>query len=831
MDALCFDDNKQGVEVKSGEGFLTSDVSGMDDKFGEPEVVPRVGDQYQAEIPSLIAESYASQLVEKKIRDSDMPQPLESATGEEGRVVSENECIEIKVESQISLIGEGKTTGGISNLQPSSKFEETVINSHPKLKAEQEQDHVLLRGSLIDQSWTDIEHNSFLLGLYVFGKNLKFLKRFVGTKNMGSILSFYYGKFYRSEGYHRWSRRRKLKDRRCIYGQKIFTGWRQQELLSRLISRVSGDCQTMLVELTRNFGYGKMPFEEYVFALKDVVGIESLVAAVGIGKGKQDITGTAVKPTKTNHIFAVRPELPIGKACSSLTSADIIKFLKGDFRLSKTRSNDLFWGAVWPRLITKGWHSEQPTDHAVSGSKQSFVFLIPGVKKFSRRRLVKGDHYFDSISDVLNKVASDPGLLGMKLQAIERSADRENRQHIDGVSNKPQFCYLQPVSSSSPELTQFTIVDNKIVYDLDQCKMRQQGSSPVRTKRHSCESQQGTSQEIEDQAEQPNSSNQVEEFSDKRTHIDSSDCTHIPDAHNTTKEDNEHSKEINEDQCIQNVTMDCSKHLPNVMEKQKLTDCNHGESNHCTESTSINRKLDLNVSYQHDEFEVSPNIRVGRKLDLNVSYQYDESEVIPNISIDRNFDLNMSYQDESEVSPNFSIDGSDTKNHLLGEVSAENLEITMLIDLNLPPTSPELEIETEVPSASSMVVLQNSISKCENTYSSRSEITHLNEKPEFPYGHKEQQLTTVNCHQSERYRPLTTKALDSLEYRFINSKRKLKNAESSYNNSKSRCLHVSSEICDNGIGNVMADTRAEKENVNRAFSSRIDLNNEPHYSL
>ncbi|KAK7270214.1 hypothetical protein RIF29_23205 [Crotalaria pallida] len=815
MDALRFDGNKEGIEVKSAEGgCTTSDVSDMDDKFGEPEVVPRVGDQYQAEIPSLTVPPYLSQRIKKKNkRDSDVPEFFESVSVEEGQVFSENECGKIKVESRTAVLSEGENVGRSSNLPSSSRLDETVINSHPEQKAEL--DNALLPGLLSDQSWTDIEYNSFLLGLYVFGKNLKFLKRFVGSKNMGNILSFYYGKFYRSEGYCRWSRRRKLRDRRCIYGQKIFSGWRQQELLSRLFSRVSGECQTVLVELTRNFGYGKMPFEEYVFALKDTAGVELLVAVVGIGKGKQDLTGTAAKPTKTNHVFAVRPELPIGKACSSLTPADIIKVLTGDFRLSKARSSDLFWGAVWPRLIAKGWHSEQPKDH-VSGSKQSLVFLIPGVKKFSRKRLVKGDHYFDSISDVLNKVASDPGLLEKKIQAIEGSVDRENSQDVqdlDGLSNKPQFCYLQPVSSKCQDLEEFTVIDTTIVCDLDQCKVRQQRSSPFQTRSHSCASEQGTSQEIEDQAEQPNSSNPVEEFSDKLTNIvESSDCNHIPEALNTTKEEDEHSREINEDQSTQNVTMDCSKHSPSIMEKQKLADCKHGEFNHCTESTFIEREFDLNVSYEHDESEVSPNISIARMIDLNVAYQ----------------------SDESEVSPDISIHGNDTKSRLLGEVSAERAENSMLIDLNLPPDSSELEIETEAPT--SMVMLQHNDSQCENTYSSPSEITLLSEKLEFPDGHKEQQSTIVNCRQGTRYRPLTTKALEALEYRFINSKRKRKNGESSHNNSKSQCLLVSSgtiisAACDNGMGNVMADTRAEKENVIRAYSGIIDLNNEPHYNL
>ncbi|KAI4349630.1 hypothetical protein L6164_010195 [Bauhinia variegata] len=285
----------------------------------------------------------------------------------------------------------------------------------------------LLPGSM-GEPWNDIEYNSFLLGLYIFGKYLNLVKRFVGSKNMGDILSFYYGKFYRSERYRRWSECRRLRTRRCIYGQKIYTGWRQQELLSRLFSGISEECQNMLIELSRAFGEGKVPFEEYVFSLRDAIGVDMLINAVGIGKGRQDLTGNAVEPMKTNHSFSIRPEIPIGKACSSLTCDDIIRFLTGDFRLSKARSNDLFWEAVWPRLLAKGWHSEQPKDYAGFGSKQPLVFLIPGVKKFSRR-LMKGNHYFDSVSDVLNKVASEPALIKIEVPVSEQGCSASPYLH------------------------------------------------------------------------------------------------------------------------------------------------------------------------------------------------------------------------------------------------------------------------------------------------------------------------------------------------------------------------------------------------------------------
>ncbi|BAT86332.1 hypothetical protein LR48_Vigan03g287000 [Vigna angularis] len=964
MDSRCFDDYKEDGEGRYAEGF--------EDKFGDPEVQPRVGEEYQAEIPPLISAPYRSLLV-KKTRDSEitvnlqecislgLPIPLkwghcefESSSGygslgsirsEVGPAISENECSETKVELYAASRGEEIHIGGFSNFEPSSKSAEK-----DKMRGK-----YLLPGLLDDQSWTNTEYSSFLLGLYVFGKKLNFLKRFVGSKSMGDILSLYYGKFFKSKEYCRWAECRKLRTKRCIYGRKIFTGWRQQELLSRLFSYLPRECHTRLLEISRNFGEGKMPFEEYVFSLKDAVGIDLLIAAVGIGKGKQDLTGTAVEPTKTNHIFSVRPEIPIGKACSSLTSADIIKFLTGDFRLSKARSSDLFWEAVWPRLLAKGWHSEQPKD--VSGSKQSLVFLVPDIKKFSRRKLVKGNHYFDSISDVLNKVASDPGLLETESQATECSVDREktpDKRDLEGVSCGEQAQYLQSHRSKcNQDVRKFTIVDTSMVHDMNQRNVIQMRSLPSETTNistiSSCssESEKDTSYESKDQVrqyralnaikghveqdnassaienqvekshvsssidewveqahasshiedrveqahalspikdrveqahassliddrveqahassliddrveqahasgpikdrieqahasssvedqfkqansfypiqgqvEQGNSSNPIEEFSYKGLCIDSSNCTCVPEALSINKDgkyhrfhsdlhNGEHLREINEHSHTQKMTTDCT--IPCITAMQKLRACNHQENSHCTKSTSVDRNFDLNEPISPSNLQEASEDMVFSMGSGNLS--------LPN------------YLAKGSPS-NISHEGSVSENRLVREESAENSETRMLIDLNFPQVAPDLGLEMEIPSSG--VTVQND-NQFANASSSPSEITQFNATQEFPDGNNEQQSILVNRRQSTRNRPLTTKALEALEYRFINSKRKRKNTECSDNNPKSKCVRVSSDTivsgtCDDGIEDSMVDTRAEEENIIQAYSYGIDLNRGP----
>lgn len=226
------------------------------------------------------------------------------------------------------------------------------------------------------------------------------------------------------------------------------------------------------MQAAKTFNEGRSTLEIFVFKLKGEVGLQVLVDAIGIGKGTQDLTGVSLDHVRTNPTIPLHPEIPVGRACSSLTAADIIKFLTGDFRLSKARSNDLFWEAVWPRLLARGWHSEQPRDPGSLGFKNSLVFLVPGVKKFSRKRLVKGKHFFDSVSDVLSKVALDPKLLELDVEGVKSGCsvkegngwDADANVYRNGSSNNPHYFYLHPRRPScNSERMKFTIVDTSLV--------------------------------------------------------------------------------------------------------------------------------------------------------------------------------------------------------------------------------------------------------------------------------------------------------------------------------------------------------------------------------
>ncbi|KAL9272304.1 hypothetical protein AKJ16_DCAP19717 [Drosera capensis] len=161
-------------------------------------------------------------------------------------------------------------------------------------------------------------------------------------------------------------------------------------------------------EISRSFADCRIELEEYVSDLRSVVGLRVLVDAVGIGT-KEDLTTLVMDSSRGGQTPSSQFKVPSGEAFSSLSCAEIVKLLSGYIRLTKAKSNDLVWMAVWPRLLARGWHSDLPKGDAQS--KNDLVFLMPGVKKFSKRKLCRREHYFDVVTNILKKVAFEPELL------------------------------------------------------------------------------------------------------------------------------------------------------------------------------------------------------------------------------------------------------------------------------------------------------------------------------------------------------------------------------------------------------------------------------------
>jgi len=271
----------------SAEHSPSADSYSTDGIYGEPSVLPRLGEQYQVEIPSLISETERLQLQNTPIDNVDSidfnfyigkglavpiiwvhhvadhvrhAQEL-FGTGVGSDTLHSHPTIDSRIASKCSTMSGFSLDSSnsyhtvpqeatckveiLDNLVCSDNLRN--INA-PLLQSRKNSGYISLPGSA-KSPWSDSESQSFLLGLYIFGKNLVQVQRFVESKDMGDVLSFYYGKFYRSDAHRRWVECRKIRSRRCILGHRIFTGWRQQELLSRLLPSRSKEVQDTLLEV------------------------------------------------------------------------------------------------------------------------------------------------------------------------------------------------------------------------------------------------------------------------------------------------------------------------------------------------------------------------------------------------------------------------------------------------------------------------------------------------------------------------------------------------------------------------------------------------------
>ncbi|KAG6432112.1 hypothetical protein SASPL_103686 [Salvia splendens] len=379
-------------------------ASSLYDTFGEPKIAPRVGNEYQAELPQVLGDS------------NTLCHSMDCADDETRADSLQN----FDFGSSIKLAWISSEQSGMrGSLDWMDEIDERSGKNY-RLVPES-----------CDECWSEAEKGCFLLGLYIFAKNFVEIKKFVGTKDMVAVQSYYYGTFYSSPEYHRWY---SAKHKRCKLGRGLFYGLRLQEFLSRVLPRV-GESQNALLEVSKSFENEKISVAEYAFLLKAMIGTELLVEAVGIGREHQDLTAMATRHSKTRH------DMPSENVYTSLTTAEISNLLSGEHRLSKARSNDLFWEAVWPRLLASGWHSEEATNYrdvASSNASPSLVFLIPGVKRFSRRELVRGDQYFDTVADVLRKVAREPALLELELD--QEGVGCSNKVEQCGLANDENHC-------------------------------------------------------------------------------------------------------------------------------------------------------------------------------------------------------------------------------------------------------------------------------------------------------------------------------------------------------------------------------------------------------
>jgi hypothetical protein len=94
---------------------------------------------------------------------------------------------------------------------------------------------------------------------------------------------------------------------------------------------------------------------------------------------------------------------------------------------------------------------------------------MPGIRKFSRK-LLKREHYYDCVSDVLKKVAAEPGLLEID-SVMTGNVDGECSSGTMSVSQKE---YLKPKVKprDGSDLMRFMVVDTSMLHDGKRIRVR-----------------------------------------------------------------------------------------------------------------------------------------------------------------------------------------------------------------------------------------------------------------------------------------------------------------------------------------------------------------------
>lgn len=542
-------------------------------------------------------------------------------------------------------------------------------------------------------------------------------------------------------------------------------------------------------QVAKAFGEGKILLEEYVFTLKASVGLNALVEAVGIGKGKQDLTGI-MEPLKSAQVVPVRPEIPTGKACSTLTPLEIVNYLTGDFRLSKARSNDLFWEAVWPRLLARGWHSEQPNSNGcAAGSRHSLVFLIAGIKKFSRRKLVKGNHYFDSVRDVLHKVASDPGLLELEIGVDNDYRSKEENGWTDETKldqedfpDQQRHCYLKPrTPSRNTDVLKFTVVDTSLA-DGKTTKVRELRSFPsgvMNTFTAGSDSEEDDDDNSEESTDKSDSAdtlcfNRADEPTATNNNFDggisfnmtglennasnkgfpvngldyANSPANIPDYQKTSISSDTQQRKATKSQLSRKIRPDNKNQLaPLTKRRRKLSACSRTETNRSKFSILGDpalRQVKASGSPQNPDF--SENI-LSR---MDTSQEKKSSTCL------------------SKGSPIINGEGILGGTCFAAEQPPEAPQTRTLIDLNLPIPP---DAEADEPFMTERKEREDKTSK---------ELDDPNVvKPSACVANSEQQSNINYRRQSSRSRPLTTKALEALAFGYLDPKQKRKSRDAS----------------------------------------------------
>lgn len=229
------------------KAVMEEESSDVEFACGDPQVEPRVGDEFQVDIPPMMSASKRAVFLST---------PL--ALDESSYSFLVGLPVQVMwIDKHKKEQGNGDDNVDMNQSLRSIRAKRSRCSAKIRGKSEENSESKKQRLNLEavptipSSSWDDFEVASFVLGLYTFGKNFIQVKKFMENKGIGEIVLFYYGKFYNSAKYHSWSDSRKKRNRKCVHGRKLYSGWRQQQLLSRLIPSIPDESQKkMLVNVS-----------------------------------------------------------------------------------------------------------------------------------------------------------------------------------------------------------------------------------------------------------------------------------------------------------------------------------------------------------------------------------------------------------------------------------------------------------------------------------------------------------------------------------------------------------------------------------------------------
>lgn len=185
---------------------------------------------------------------------------------------------------------------------------------------------------------------------------------------------------------------------------------------------------------------------------------------------------------------------------------------------------------------------------------------------------MKGDQYFDSVTDVLNKVASDPRLLELKTEAVEGNGIAKDESKTR-VSDHRHPSYLQPrFANCNAELMKFTVVDTSLIdVSAGSFKLRELRSLPFEVAGHN-------------DIEEANSDSSIEHSTDTSSNDkESSEEAHIPTTIQANQPENLPKDSIPEEEIMllnKRIEQDESTHIP-LLKRQRLSACKQAMRNGC----------------------------------------------------------------------------------------------------------------------------------------------------------------------------------------------------------------------------------------------------------